>query len=238
MRVAICDDDEGCCTKIEKWLQEYGVAQKVEMNISTYTGANPLLEQLEAGYCFDVIILDIELPERSGIDLGHVIRERLEDETVSIIYISGETKYCRYLFELEPLNYHHKPLREKDIISDMNKALKRCGASQKALSYVEDGITRKILLTDIMYIEARDKQIIVVLRGGKRIFIRDSLTRLAERFSDHSICQCHRSFIVNLNYVDQYLNRCLFMRNGEEIPVGKRYVENVKKAWTQYDLEV
>lgn len=238
MRVAICDDDRGCCSKIEKWLQEYGVAEKVEMNISIYNEADPFLKQMEAGCCFDVIILDIELPERSGIDLGYVIRDRLQNETVSIIYISGKTKYCRYLFELEPLNYHHKPLREKDIISDMNKALRRCGSHKKVLNYVEDGVSKRILLADIMYIEARDKRVVVRLKGNEQILIRDSLAHLAKEFSGYSVCQCHRSYIVNLSYVSKYLNRCLFMRNGDEIPVGKRYVENVKKAWAGYDLEV
>ena len=43
---------------------------------------------------------------------------------------------------------------------------------------------------------------------------------------------------MNLSYVVRYLDHCLFMENGAEIPVGRRYVEKIKKAWVDYDMEV
>ncbi|MCM1245205.1 MAG: LytTR family DNA-binding domain-containing protein [Roseburia sp.] len=238
MQIAICDDDAGCCSTIEKWLQAYELKQKIKMNITIYNSADPLLDELKAGYWFDVIFLDIELPEQSGIDLGQIIRQDMQNETVSIVYISGKTKYCKDLFELEPLNYHQKPLNKKDIIADMDKVVRRYGNRKKVLTYMEDGVCKAILLSDIMYIEATEKRLTVVVRGNKQITIRESLTRLAEEFANYSMCQCHRSFMVNLSYVDRYLNRCFYMKNGAEIPVGRKYVSNVKNAWARYDLEV
>lgn len=238
MQIAICDDDAGCCSTIERWLQSYELDEKIKMNITTYSSADPLLKEMEAGCWFDVIFLDIELPERSGIDLGHMIRHDMQNETVSIVYISGKTKYCKDLFESEPLNYHHKPLSKEDIIADMNKVVRRYGNRKKVLTYMEEGVCKAILLSDIMYIEAADKLLTVMIRGNKRIRIRESLSHLAEKFSAYGMCQCHRSFMVNLSYVDKYLNRCFFMKNGAEIPVGRKYVQNVKNAWARYDLEV
>lgn len=238
MQIAICDDDAGCCSTVEKWLQSYGLEQRIKMDITIYNSADPLLGEMKAGYWFDVIFLDIELPEKSGIDLGQIIRNDLQNETVSIVYISGKTKYCKDLFELEPLNYHHKPLKKQDITGDIDKVVKRQKRYKRVLTYMDEGISRAIPLANIMYMEATEKRIKIMLRGNKSIMIKESLTNLAEEFSKYAMCQCHRSFIINLSYVDKYLNRCLFMKNGAEIPVGRKYVQNVKNAWAKYGLEV
>ncbi len=238
MQVAICDDDEGCCSLLENWLRVYQTTQGVRLGVHIYNRAELLLEQMEAGYWFDVIFLDIELPRSSGIELGHVIREHLKNEEVSIIYISGKTKYCKDLFELEPLNYHHKPLRREKIFADMDKIIKRKGLRKMALKYLDDGIPKAILLADIMYIKANDKKLEVTVNGNKKIRIRDSIQKFKEEFKDYPLCQCHRAYMVNLNYVDKYLDHCFFMKNGAEISVGRRYVEEVKKYWAKFDLEV
>lgn len=238
MQVAVCDDDEGCCSQIENWLRMYQTKQGVRLSVHIYNRAELLLEQMEAGYWFDVIFLDIELPKSSGIELGHRIRGHLKNEEVFIIYISGKTKYCKELFELEPLNYHHKPLRREKIFSDMDKVVKRIGQRRMALKYYDDGIPKAIMLADIMYIKANDKKLEVTVNGNHKIRIRDSIQKFKEEFKGYPLCQCHRAYMVNLNYVDKYLDHCFFMKNGAEIPVGRRYVEEVKKTWADFGLEV
>ncbi|MCI9410693.1 MAG: response regulator transcription factor [Eubacterium sp.] len=238
MRVAICDDDQGCCSRLEGWLKMYRRAQKIRMEIHIFNTVELLLNQVAEGSWYDVVFLDIEFPEGSGVELGHFIRDNTKNEAVQIVYISGKTKYCRYLFALEPLNFHHKPLHREEIFADLDKVVRRSSDGKQVLRYKEDGILKWIALRDVMYVKSVDKMLEVMTKDNKRIRIRENLQDLGEKYADYSLCQCHRSHVVNLSYVVRYLDHCLFMENGAEIPVGRRYVEKVKKAWVDYDMEV
>ena len=55
---------------------------------------------MKTGYFFDMIFLDIELPEKTGIDLGKIIVEKYDERLVSIVFISGKNIYCEKLFDL------------------------------------------------------------------------------------------------------------------------------------------
>ena len=216
----------------------YRRAQKIRMEIHIFNTVELLLNQVAEGSWYDVVFLDIEFPEGSGVELGHFIRDNTKNEAVQIVYISGKTKYCRYLFALEPLNFHHKPLHRDEIFADLDKVVRRSGDGKQVLRYKEDGILKWIALRDVMYVKSVDKMLEVMTKDNKRIRIRENLQDLGEKYADYSLCQCHRSHVVNLSYVVRYLDHCLFMENGAEIPVGRRYVEKVKKAWVDYDMEV
>lgn len=235
MQVAICDDDIGCCSQIEKWLIDYGKREKIEINVELFYSAETLLRDIKNKCWFDVIFLDIELPEKTGIELGYEIRKAVDDEKISLIFISKKTKYCQKLFDLEPQNFHKKPLEEKEIYRDMDKAISRTNNRKKVLKYMDNNIPKGILLGNILYIEAKNKLLVVTTKDGEKIIIRDSITRISDEFSQYHMCQCHRSFLVNLFFVEEYSNQSFRMSNGEYIPVGRKYAENIKAAWANYD---
>lgn len=154
------------------------------------------------------------------------------------VFISGKTQYCLDLFELEPLNFHHKPLEKERIIADVEKIAGRMSRQQKVLRYQDMGIEKAILLKDIVYVEATGKLLQVTTVSGRKISIRDTLIHLDQLFFDFYLCQCHRSYLINMSHVDKYHDRSFYMKNGVVIPVGKKYAEAAKGAWVEYGLEV
>lgn len=235
MQVAICDDDRGCCSQIEKWLINYRKREKVEIQVDVYFTAESLLNEIKNKRWYDVIFLDIELPQKTGIELGHEIRKSMDDERISIIFISGKTEYCQELFDLEPQNFHCKPLSEKKIILDMEKAVKRTNTHKKILKYMDGNIPRGILLGKIIYIEAKEKTLIVHTKDNESVIVRESVVKVSREFARDHICQCHRSYLVNLFYVDRYESKELYMSDGTKIPIGRKYQDNIKAAWASYD---
>lgn len=74
---------------------------------------------MKTGYFFDMIFLDIELPKKTGIDLGKIIVEKYDERLVSIVFISGKNIYCEKLFDLEPQNFHLKPIEKEMVFNDL-----------------------------------------------------------------------------------------------------------------------
>lgn len=68
-RIALCDDDQKELDEAEKLLEQYKtVCSENDFTVSRFTAAEPLLAQLERGNCFDILLLDIFLPGKTGID--------------------------------------------------------------------------------------------------------------------------------------------------------------------------
>ena len=237
MQVVICDDDIGCCEEIKEWLEEYGKRESLDLDISLYFDAEELLDDMTDNRWFDVIFLDIELPKKNGVELGYKIREIAQNDTIYIVYISGKTEYCPDLFETEPLNFHHKPLKKDKIIKDMKKIVSRYNAGQQVLKYTEDGVTKGVFLRDIVYIRAKNKKTAVYTNKGTSFFVRESVQEIAKKLEKYHFYQCHRAYVINMKYVDRYLNYNFYMKDGTEINVSRKYNEDVRRAWVVYDEE-
>lgn len=184
-----------------------------------------------------MIFIDVELSEITGIELGYQIRKYTGDKDISIVFISGKTIYCQQLFQLEPQNFHHKPLCEQDIVDDIEKLIKRIRKQKNLLKYYDEGVPKGILLRDILYVESRGNTIEITKKGNDKVILRESISQIEERFSEFYMCRCHRSFIANLYYVDKYCNQKFCMKNGDEIPVGRTYVNKVRQQWINYEKE-
>lgn len=237
MKIAICDDDEGVRSQLEKWISEFFKMEKMDHDIQLFSRAETVLYEMEEYGWFDVIFLDIELPRKSGIELAKTIREFYDSKCVSIIFISGKTEYCLQLFELEPLNFHAKPLQKEKIFKDLRKVMRRSEEKRNVIQYKEDGIIKGVLLRDVLYFEAVNKMVRLVLKSGEEIMVRIPLQDIYDRYRNYKIVRCHRSYVVNLSYVKKYYNNCFFMSNGDEIVVSKTYQKSIQEDWIRYDWE-
>ena len=83
----------------------------------------------------DILYLDIELFEVSGIDAGIFIRKQMENHTMQIIYISGKQSYAQQLFKVQPMDFLVKPIEEEKIEETLALALKIVGRNTKRFEF-------------------------------------------------------------------------------------------------------
>lgn len=70
MNIAICDDDKGVCSQLEGWIEQYNYENATRLYVDVYHSAETLQQQLQNGQWYDMLFLDIELPQKNGIELG------------------------------------------------------------------------------------------------------------------------------------------------------------------------
>ena len=237
MRVVICDDDIKCCSNIEEWLTSYQQKTKVKLEVDIYNNAERLIQHIKEGYIFDFIFLDIELPEMDGVELGRIIRDTLSDRYINMVYVSNKTKYCSKLFELEPLNFHKKPLRRKQILEDVRKVLSRMHIKGTVVPCTVDGKKENIASHQVMYVESNGNMLELMLKNKKKAFIRGSLEKFKEEYGGDFLFRCHKSFLVNYDFVQSYETRFFVLEEGTHIPIGRKFSGNMKKQWMEYVLE-
>jgi len=163
----------------------------------------------------DLVFLDINLPDVSGIDLLHLITHR-----PLLIFITAYNKYAIKAFELQAIDYLLKPFpqqrlemavqkaREKlankqDPVSSLQKLIASWAPHKNYLRRIPSKIGDKIYILpedDIYYFASEDKLVFAHLVDSK-FLINYRLDELQARLDPEKFFRIHRSTIVNLNYV-------------------------------------
>lgn len=236
MQIAICDDDRGVCEQLRGWIQIYAEKESIEVKLKVFYSAEDLLKSLADGNWYDMVFQDIELPKKSGLDIAKELRSYVECNQVVIDFISGKQDYGMSLFDLQPINFRLKPLKQEEIETDLDRACRILQERKHALTYVANNIQNGILLRDICFIESREKMIHVHTLSGKTIRFRDTLERLAKEYGKYHFCRCHRAFIVNLHCVTSYHKKHVILSGGIRVDIGDYYAKNFKEQLSKMDF--
>ena len=236
MNIAICDDDKGVCSQLEGWIEQYNNENATRLYVDVYHSAETLQQQLQTGQWYDMLFLDIELPQKNGIELGQMIRSAWKMDLIYLVFISGKSNYCMDLFDVHPLNFHLKPLKHEDVVKDIELVRERINVGAFAFRYREDGVYKSVCLKDIVYFVGAGKGVEVHCKDGRVIFAGNSLQKLCDIYEKHGFSRCHKSYLINLNYVSEYSMSKVKMSDGKEIVIGKSRRKHFKDEFINHEL--
>lgn len=245
IRVAICDDEVAIGAELETILIDIFTPLNVDHEIEVFLNGNALCREMDAGCRFDLIFLDIEYSksEPNGVALGRLIRERYQNNIVSIVYISWEKKYAMDLFDIRPMNFLIKPLAYEKIRQTVNTYLTISGLGTRELVYKKGHDTFKVPAHEIIYLENRQRKIIIHFAGGRTDEFYGSLKDIYnDLLKDLDFLFIHASYVVNYDYVTVVKYNQLFITNSAvPLPISpnkkngvrERYLEIIKKRKVQ-----
>lgn len=222
LRVAICDDIKEYIKKMELYIERYGRENSIEIKMNSYvSGKNLMLSYVEKKY--DVIFLDISMPQMDGFETAKRIRKI--DKHVTIIFCTSyyTITNAQQGYEVEVNDFLKKPVMYKKIESILNKVYnkKLINAEEKFILKNREGIFF-IQISDIIYLEARNKA--VVLHTVQRDFVSyQKIYEFEDKLGNGLFFRCHNSFLVNLEYVVALRDMYLILQDANEttIPVSK-----------------
>lgn len=132
IKIAVCDNDINITTFIEENIYKIAKEKSYAVGIDIFFDGVQLTKRVEGGTNYDLIYLDIEMNDLSGIDAGHIMRKM--DCTALIIYISSYEEYLRELFEVEPFRFLDKPIDDTLFKAYFISACKRIERENKNIS--------------------------------------------------------------------------------------------------------
>ncbi|SEA57716.1 two component transcriptional regulator, LytTR family [Oribacterium sp. KHPX15] len=230
MRIAICDDEKRICDIL---------AEKVakicpEAEIITFTSGGELLA---ADKLPDILLLDIWMPEMSGMDVAKTLRDR--DWRKILIFVTGEESQVFSSFDLHPFHFLVKPFADEklnEVIDDAMKELERCGdLSGNHDKYIEiqSGTSHiRINLSRLVYAEVYDRKTILHMKD-ENIEYYGQLSAL-ESLVGSDFYRIHRSYLVNMKYVERYDRTTLITCRGDNVPIARREYEGFIRAYMEY----
>ena len=235
--IAICDDEITIGAELERTLMEVFAQQKVECEIDVFFAGDDLCRKMEAGAHYDLIFLDIEFAENetNGVEVGRLIRDTHQDHLASIVYISWEKKYALDLFDIQPFNFLIKPLERGEIEEVIIKYLKISRLWDGNFTYKKGHNTFKVQMKDVIYLESRDRKLILHLAGGKKEEFYGALKEIYnEQLQKFDFLFIHSAYAVNYDYVTTVKYNQLFLAGSEtSLPISPNRKNEVRQRYME-----
>lgn len=228
-RIAIVDDNTAICSFIEDILTESAGKYNIEMEIEPYLSGEDFIENLNSGQAFDLIFLDIELNEISGIDVARCIRESLEDDIQQIAFISAKEQYSLELHNFHPLDFLIKELKKDDIERVFVRYLKISGLYNDTFTVKSGRDTQKIKIKDIKYLTVVNRIVYIILKDNKQIEYYSTLNKeYKEQLAAFNFLFVHKQYIVNPQYISIYEYDKVTLNDGTVIPIGSSRRKDIR----------
>jgi DNA-binding LytR/AlgR family response regulator len=196
---------------------------------------NPLdASEVLANNQVDLIFVDIQMPDLSGIDFT-----RLIEKGPKVIFTTAFEKYALEGYKLEVVDYLLKPFSYEEFLASVQKALKLIRLEQNSLQKVEandeflflksDYKIKRINFNDILYIEGLKDYVKVYVQNIPKPVLSISTLKLIEsKLPESRFMRVHRSFIVNLGKIDT-IERSRIVFGKTYIPVSDQYKEKFQE---------
>lgn len=212
LQIAICDDEKESCCQLEEILLHIlgNIGQAYQ--ISCFTDAAALLG---AGIDFDMVFLDIEMPGMDGLSLAQEIRVSMPE--CILIFVTAFQEYVFDVFALEAADYLCKPVDAEKLGQTVMRVIRKLEGQTLLIQTAHSCKTVK--LNQIYYCEVINRKIYLHLRDevidyyGKLSVLE---VQLGSRFY-----KCHRSYLVNLDYLAEMIEGQAVLANGARIPVSR-----------------
>ena len=233
LHIAICDDDHNAVA-LHKEITENCLTQNRSVGkIVTYTSSDNLLYDItEDQFFFDLILLDIEMPGKTGMEIAERIKPYLPN--VKIVFITSHIEYAIDAFELSIFRYVPKVDIAKRLPVAIGDAIKLIQLEDGKIYTIQtNSRLERIPCKDIYYIERDGKNASISTAGGVSK-VRKSLQQVYEELDAEEFIYIDRGCIVNMIHIIQIKDGMAVLKNGVSLPVSRSHLQEVKAQINNY----
>lgn len=173
-----------------------------------------------------IAFLDIEMENINGL----TIASKLPDDTC-FIFTTAYLEYALEGYELDAVDYLHKPFAFARFQTAFSKALRRIRGTttenDRSILVKEKYNNVHIPLTEILYIEAMEGYVKIYRENDVCTVSRVILKNIGNQLPEREFIRIHRSFIIQKSKVKSFNKREVKLKNGKILPIGRQYANDV-----------
>ena len=234
IKIAFCDDDMEVLHQMNELLDRYRVERNEDITYAAFQSPFELLTEIEKGIRPDILFLDVVMPGQNGMDVAKEIRQY--DTNMKIIFLTSSPEFAVESYSVGAYFYQLKPIWEESFFRLMDAVLAECEKKKKnsLILRSKDGITR-VNLQQLEYCEVLGRKLLFHLENGAVLEGAGSLDDLAGQLMQYSnFFRPHRSFLVNMEYIQNISSRSIKMVNDAVIPIPHGKCSEIKNTYMEY----
>ncbi len=237
--IALCDDERTELKKTRKMLDAYQKRRpETEFRMQSFEDADALLEQIrEEAYRPDLILLDIYMPQKPGMEAAKELRRM--GNTSKIIFLTTSREHALEAFGVDAVQYLVKPVSEEQLFPILDRLLEKVKEERKKYLVLRiQGRIRRVAVNDIVYCEAQGKQQCLYLVDDSRLLLRMTMGEIYGMLSGYpEFVKAGATYILNLEYVDNMNAQDICFHNGKKIYPPRGSYKTLKEQYFSYYCE-
>ncbi len=233
LRIAICDDEQTTTVKVREVTERFFKTHCTECDIKTYRSAKNLQYDIMDSIHFDLLLLDIEMPEVNGMALAELVHNMLPGSKV--IFITSHLEFAVSAYEFAVFRY----IPKIEMSEKLNRALEdfyKLYQLERNSFYTVSVKNRvqQIPYRDILYILKEGKYTVFHIQNHRQVFVRKTLAKVYEEIGSEFFYFADRGCIINLANVTGMDGENITVANDENITISQSAVGEFKTVLLRF----
>ena len=232
-QIVLCDDER-------KFLSD--LVEKVKQvlpdsEITAYPDGSRLLEALSGNGC-DILLLDIDMPGQSGLDIAEQLSHTMERASRKplLVFVTSHDELVYDSLQFHPFGFVRKGHLDSELSRVLQDCLHELSSHERHFCFHTANADMKLSLDEILYFEAEGNYIRLFADSGEYRF-RDTLSAIENALSDSGFVRIHKGFLVNQSSVRRLTPEEVDLRNGTKLPIGRTYTEAARRRLMRYIMK-
>lgn len=234
-RFALCGAEKKELDKTNALLELYReLHPNMVFTVQHFSTVEALLQEMDAGGTFDLLLLDINISGKTGIEGARDLRQR--GCLSPILFFAASENYALEAFSVQPVHYLVKPIGKMQFFTAMDLVRGFFEDWRRGYIIVKTrGELRRIAIRDIMYCEAHNNYQYINLTSGSYVCSRITSVEMFERLCPFCcFARCGAAYIVNLSHVVSVKFKEIMMDSGSSIPVPRGVYSQFKEQYFRF----
>lgn len=226
IKIALCDDDLIFINSTLKPLASMAIKRaEIQAEVCFFNDGSALIREFQEHRDFDIVILDIDMPEWNGKALAEQLRELNSEFALAFITAFSDEA-------INTIPYSVKAFVPKDISGDkmleaLVKLFKDCSSQNpnfRIFEIIKDKEVELIRLNDgdIFYFQNRFEHIYLYTKNENFLLTFRSIKQLEQHYDLTGFCRTHTDLIVNIGKVYEIMKNDIVLTNGIKLPISRR----------------
>lgn len=230
MNILICDDERSIAQQVSELLQKH--CTEAGMQVRFHLFDDPCaIKDFEL---YDIALLDIDMGDFSGIDLARRLRK--EKPGIVIIFLTNFIQYAPEGFEVQAFRYLLKSDMQERLVSYFEDAVREVVREKQIITISVNSELIDIPVSHILYLESNLRIIIMHLIHDDRKEYRfyGNMTDLSEKLEDLGFLRIQKSFLVNMEYIEQMQYEKVSLSGGIVLTSSAKNHKELKQHYLKW----
>ena len=231
LKVAVCDDEKIYLKKIENMLKVMLDNNGVSFyEIDTYLSGKDFLHNNKI-FEYDVIFLDINMPEINGLEVARKIRENRPD--VLLVFITAFMDYALEGYKMEVIRFLLKDMLEEMLPECVETVIRKLSLQARKIKYNFMEGQKELPVDSIYFIESQRHKLIFHVLDSKLVqySLYGKLDDVGTDLLPYGFLRIHKSFLVNTKYIQNIVNYKVQLNSGMILPVPRERFTKIKERY-------
>ncbi len=235
IRIAIADDSKKDLNYISKSIKQRLELRDIQCGFSLYTEPSKLLNDNKSEP-FDVVFLDIDMPQLTGMDAAESINN-ISPKTV-IVFVTNHDELVYKAYRFKAVGFVRKSFFDDEINEILDVVLTEVHKRNHILNISDNRSIVKIDLFDVLYVKSDDHYAEFYFTDGKQC-VRRSLNDIEKQIGHFGFIRVHSRYLVNYRHIYSIEKTAVILSDGiTQIPISRNRITNVKEQVQMFSRSI